>query len=113
MNAPLQPDEVARIIVLARGRMEQGGNYWCYLSVKPSRYKTFQQAIAQYYNIQHFDQDGFGEVIVSGEGEVPPEAVTQQVATIFSVPVAELFSLTDPERALEVRLSALQAQASE
>lgn len=51
-----QPDQLkkgeARLITLVRGLMERGGFYWCYLAVKPSLAKKFQQEVANRYNIQ-------------------------------------------------------------
>ena len=94
-NTP-DPDYVARVIVLARGIMEKGGFYWCYVAVKPSRYEEFKAAVANKYNIQNFINDGYGEVIVSSEGRDPSEEVTAKVAEMFDVPVDQLFKEADP-----------------
>jgi hypothetical protein len=111
MTAPIHPDEVARVIVLTRGKMDDGGSYWCYVSVKPSRHKEFQESVAREYNIQNFADDGFGEVIVSGRGDNAPDDVTRQVAELFGVPVENFFTDTNPEATLTAKLA--QTQASE
>lgn len=108
MTAPIQPDEVARIIVLTRGLMEDHGKYWCYVAVKPSRHKEFQQIVAQKYNIQNFADDGYGEVIVSGRGQNPPDDINQEVAKLFGVPVESFYTDPDPDATLAAALSRMQ-----
>ena len=102
-NIPDQ-DIVARVIVLARGIMEKGGFYWCYVAVKPSRYEEFKAAIANKYNIQNFIKDSYGEVIVSSEGRDPPTEVTEKVAEMFDVAVDALFKEEDPMAAIGKKL---------
>jgi len=98
----ITPDNAARVIVLTFGNMEQGGMYWAYVAVKPSRYEEFKRiAAGKKYNIQNFVKDGFGEVIVSGDGGLPPREVTKQVATLFNVPINQLFADIDPIVAIE------------
>ncbi len=94
-------DSLSRIIALTFGHMENGGNYWCYVAVKPSRYEEFQKAMqSKAYNIQHFPDDGYGEVIVSGEGITPPADVTRQVANMFNIPLKEFFKDIDPKKTI-------------
>ena len=88
-------DEVGRIIMLIRGLMEARGSYWCYLSVKPSRYQAFKAVVANKYNIQNFVNDGYGEVVVSGEGREPPKDVTEKVAGLFGLQVENLLAEHD------------------
>ena len=91
------PDDVARIVMLAFGTMESGGPYWCYVAVKPSRYEEFKRAMeSKKYNMQNYAKDGYGEVVVSGEGALPPQDVTKQVAMMFNVPIKDLFADADP-----------------
>jgi len=90
-------DDKARVIMLTFGHLEQGGMYWCYVAVKPTRYEEFKKLTGgKQYNIQNFVADGFGEIVVSGEGSLPPKEVTQQVAEIFGVPIKQLFADIDP-----------------
>ena len=97
MAQTIDRDDVARVIVLARGLMEKGGFYWCYVAVKPSRYEEFKGKSTQKYNIQNFVKDGYGEVIVSGSGREPPKEVSEKVAEMFDVPVDSLFTDSNPE----------------
>ena len=43
-----------------------------------------------------YQKDEFGEVVVSGEGGLPPRDITKQVAQLFGVPINQLFADTDP-----------------
>ena len=93
----IDPDKLSRIVVLTYGQMNHGGPYWCYVAVKPSRYEAFKNAMdSKQYHMPKFEADGFGEVIVSGEGVVPPGDVTKEVAKMFNIPVRQLFAQTDP-----------------
>lgn len=106
---PVNPDQHSRIVMLAFGKMEHGGNYWCYVSVKPSRYDDYQRRLAtKQYNMQNFVADGFGEVIVSGEGNLPPQDVTKKVAQMFGIPIKELFAQAEPKQAAMDKVNALK-----
>jgi hypothetical protein len=101
----LSLDDEARIVLLLFGPLESGGEYWCYVAVKPSRHDEFKRAMdSKRYNIQNFVSDDFGEVIVSGEGGLPPRDITKQVAAMFNVPIRQLFSDIDPQAALAMAL---------
>ncbi len=78
-------DGVARVVMLIRGMMESKGFYWCYIAVKPSLLKKFQQAVKAKYNIQNFVKDNYGEIIVSGRGRNPPVEVVEKVAQMAGV----------------------------
>ena len=98
-------DSLSRIVALTFGHMENGGNYWCYVAVKPSRYDEFQKAMSsKTYNIQRFPDDGYGEVIVSGEGITPPTEVTRQVANLFNIPMKDFFKDIDPKKTIIMKL---------
>lgn len=89
-------DGRARMVVLTYGTMNHGGTYWCYVAVRPSLHKQFGDVIASGgYNIQNFVDDGYGEIIVSGEGVLPPPDITKEVARIFNVPIKELLQQID------------------
>ncbi len=109
MNAtPPNADSLSRIIALTFGQMESGGSYWCYVAVKPSRYEAFQKAMgSKAYNIQRFPDDGYGEVIVSGEGITPPTEVTMQVAKLFNIPMKDFFKDIDPQKTIVIKLQGL------
>lgn len=101
-------DNVGRIIMLTYGKMEHGGPYWCYVAIKPSRFEEYKTAMAsKQYNMQNFDLDGFGEIVVSGEGATPPQDVTQKVAALFDAPIRELFKDADPMATLDQKIQHL------
>ncbi len=89
---PPASDSNSRIVMLAYGPMVDGGHYWCYVAVKPSRETAFRKALSSgSYNLNQFAADGYGEIVVSGPGVTPPEAVTAKVAKMFAIPVERLF----------------------
>ena len=93
MKKPLDSDDISRIVMLTYGAMEDGGQYWCYVAVRPSKYTAFSAAMdSKQYNIQQFEKDGYGEVIVSGRGVMPPRDVTRKVAEMFNIPPKQLFA---------------------
>src|SRR5688572_14121029 len=94
-------DTVARVLMLTFGVMDNGGPYWVYVAVKPSRYLEFKRAIdSKKYNMQNFDKDAYGEIVVSGDGPKPPVDVTKQVAKLFDVPVRDLFKDENPDETI-------------
>ncbi|MDE3015578.1 MAG: hypothetical protein KGI29_01450 [Pseudomonadota bacterium] len=108
------PDDVARVVMLAFGNMESGGAYWCYVAVKPSRYEEFKRAMeSRKYNMQNYAKDGYGEVVVSGEGALPPQDVTRQVARMFNVPVKELFADADPIVLINKKIKQINEEAAQ
>ncbi len=96
MTKPVDSDDISRIVMLAYGTMNHGGPYWCYVAVRPGRSEAFRKALAgKNYNMQQFEPDGFGEIIVSGEGIAPPVEITHKVAAMFNVKVRDLFAEVD------------------
>lgn len=93
--APVSNNGEKRIVTLVRGMMEQGGFYWCYVSVKPNMILQFQRAVANKYNIQNFVKDGYGEVVVSGRGRNPPKDVSDKVSQMFGVTFQSLEDLDE------------------
>jgi hypothetical protein len=109
----IDPDQHSRIVMLAYGKMNHGGPYWCYVSVKPSQYDAFQAALAtKQYNMQNFVSDGYGEVVVSGEGAKPPHDVTAKVAHMFNVPIDQLFKEADPKKLVFAKIEELREVSS-
>lgn len=104
----IHPDALSRIVMLTYGPMLKGGSYWCYVAVRPTRYDEFQKSMAKKnYDLQKFETDGFGEVIVSGTGVTPPNEVTQKVANMFGIPINMLFKDNDPVKSLEDKMGVL------
>ena len=105
------PDSLSRIIMLAFGRMDHGGTYWSYVAIKPSRYDAFRAAMSSMtYNMQDFDKDGYGEVVVSGEGDRPPADITKKVAKMFDVSISDLFKDVAPDETLRKHFEMLQKE---
>ena len=108
MGTPVDQDDVARVIVLVRGMMEnKKGFYWCYVAVKPSQYEKFKTATANKYNIQNFVKDGYGEVVVSAAGREPAKQVTEAVAQMFGVPAGSLFTDSNPLGTIQKKVEEL------
>lgn len=99
-------DDVARIIVLLCGLMEHGGPFWCYVAVKPSRYEAFQAA-QDGGSIDLHDFEAFGEIIVSGEGELPPLHVTEEVARMYEADARTFFRDIDPMAEIDKRIAGM------
>lgn len=100
------PDDVARIIVLLFGRMDQGAPFWCYVAVKPSQYDAFKAA-QDGGSIDLYDFEAFGEVIVSGEGECPPTHVTEEVARMYETDARTFFRDIDPIAEINKRIAGM------
>lgn len=93
MKKHIDADDISRIVMLTYGKMNHGGPYWCYVAVRPSLYPEFSKAMdSKSYNIQNFAGDGYGEVIVSGEGVMPPKEITKKVAELFKISPKDLFA---------------------
>ena len=74
--------DIRRIIMLVYGLLDTGGSFWCYVAVKPSKYREFV-AIQKQGTLNLYKIDPLGEIIVSGQGATPPEEVTRKVAELF------------------------------
>lgn len=103
-------DRTARMVMLTYGRMQDGKTpFWCYVAVKPSHYDTLmEQAKAGTLNLQTYEEDGFGEILVSGPGTYPPTNITQQIARLFNTPIKDLFPNTDPKEAITRKIEELK-----
>ena len=88
----ITPDHVARMVMLTYGKMFNSQPFWCFVAVKPSRFEEVTQIVAaKILDINNFVKDGYGEIVVSGEGVIPPNEVISKVAAMFNVPVRDLF----------------------
>src|SRR5436853_252825 len=82
-------DDKTRIIVLVYGTLENGNPCWLFAAVKPSKYQGFLGAHKNgTLDVQQFD--GYGEIIVSGEGKAPPDDVILKVAEMYQTDPATL-----------------------
>jgi hypothetical protein len=89
----LTPDNVARMVTLVYGKMVDSNPFWCFVTVKPSQMKAFAQRVKdKKLDLRTYVDDGFGEIVVSGEGVLPPRDVIKTVAAMFNVPIRQLFA---------------------
>lgn len=100
------PNDLARMVMLVFGKLQDGkGSYWCYVAIKPTEYKRFNTLYTSgKLNLYHFESEGFGEIIVSGQGRQPPEEVTYQVARVYQLNIDELYKDTDAEKSLQKKI---------
>jgi hypothetical protein len=107
----LNPDDYARVIILIYGVLENDAPFWCYVAVKPSQYQPFLDAQKDgSLNLYEFER--FGEVIVSGEGNEPPEAVTLKVAEVYQTDPKTFFQPMDPEAEIARRMKEVEKGGS-
>jgi hypothetical protein len=110
MTSAIQPDNVARLVMLTYGKMEDGkGTYWCYVAVKPSEMDRFNASLkAGQLNLHKFREDGFGEVLMSGPGLYPPKEVTKLIAKAFNTAVTEIFNNEEPKSLIARKIEELK-----
>ena len=105
------PDHISRIIMLVYGKLESGAPFWCYCAVKPSMFDQFKaDEVAGKLNLYEFDP--YGEVIVSGEGDKPPQEVTQKVAEMYNADPSSFFQPIDPKQEIANKIESLKSQES-
>jgi hypothetical protein len=74
--------DLTRTIVLVYGMLESGSPFWVYVAVKPSKYQAFMTAQKD-GTLDLYKFEPYGEIIVSGEGRMPPDEVTLKVAEMY------------------------------
>jgi hypothetical protein len=85
----LRGDAVARVIVLVYGWLDNGKPFWVFVSIRPSRYPAFLAAQERNeIDLYHFEP--FGEIIVSGDTESPPDEVLLHISRQFNTTVGDL-----------------------
>lgn len=119
MNEPTTPntpsgdkydaDNLSRVIMLLYGQMDHGGPFWCYVAVKPSQFNAFKAAETA-GSIDLYNFEPFGEVIVSAEGQTPPEDVTLKVAEMYGADPSTFFQPIDPMAEISRKIDELKAQ---
>ena len=105
-------DTLSRVIMLLYGKMDHGGPFWCYVAIKPSQFTAFKEAETA-GSIDLYDFDSFGEVIVSAEGQTPPEEVTLKVAEMYGADASTFFQPIDPIAEIGRKIDELKAQDGE
>jgi hypothetical protein len=106
------PDNLSRVIMLLYGKMDHGGPFWCYVAVKPSQFDAFKAAEAA-GQIDLYNFEPFGEVIVSAEGQTPPEEVTLKVAEMYGADPSTFFQPIDPLAEIDKKIAEIKAQGNE
>ena len=106
------PDNVSRVIMLLYGKMDHGGPFWCYVAVKPSQFEAFKAAEAA-GSIDLYNFDPYGEVIVSAEGQTPPEDVTLKVAEMYGADASTFFQPIDPIAEIDKKIEQIKAKDAE
>lgn len=106
------PDNLSRVIMLLYGKMDHGGPFWCYVAVKPSQFEAFKAAEAA-GNIDLYNFEPFGEVIVSAEGQTPPEEVTLKVAEMYGADASTFFQPIDPLVEIGKKIEEIKARDGE
>ncbi len=106
------PDSISRIIMLVYGTMEHGGPFWCYVAVKPSMYDPFKQAESS-GTLDLYNFDVYGEIIVSAEGETPPDEVTMKVAEMYNTDPSKFFQPVDPKKVIAEKIAELKRKDTE
>lgn len=111
-NDKYAPDNVSRVIMLLYGKMEHGGPFWCYVAVKPSQFEAFKAAEAE-GSIDLYNFEPYGEVIVSAEGQTPPEDVTLKVAEMYGADASTFFQPIDPIAEISKKIEQIKAKDAE
>lgn len=106
------PDNLSRVIMLLYGQMDHGGPFWCYVAVKPSQFEAFKAA-EKAGTIDLYNFEPYGEVIVSAEGQTPPEEVTLKVAEMYGADASTFFQPIDPIAEIGKKIDELKAQDGE
>lgn len=70
-----------KILVLVRGKLVDGRDYYAYASIPESRYHAFKDAqAAGSYNLRYF-----GDVLMHGEGREPSHEVKRRVENEYGI----------------------------
>jgi transcriptional regulator with XRE-family HTH domain len=85
----LHDGEYTRTIVLVYGMFENGTRFWLYAAVRPSMYPLF---VSNYKSgdIDLYNFEMYGEMLVFGEGDTPPDEATLKVAAMYQTTPAAL-----------------------
>jgi len=108
------PDHLARAVMLIYGTMSDSNPFWCFVSVKPSQYDNLQKLVVEKkLDIRNYVQDGLGEIIVSGEGIVPPGDVIKKVAAMCNVPIRDLLQDFDMDAIISKEIERVKKELGE
>lgn len=85
----LRGDAVARVIVLIYGWLDSGKPFWVFVGIRPSRYPAFLTA-QERNEIDLYNFEPFGEIIVSGDTYSPPDEVLLNISRLYNTSVGDL-----------------------
>lgn len=74
-------DMLCTLMVLCRGKDENGEPCWAYMAIKPSQARHFAEARAR----GAFDLNDFGTVLESGAGDEPSQEVRNRMRDRFGM----------------------------
>jgi serine/threonine protein kinase len=77
-------DELKRVLMSVYGKLDSGKRFWTYVAVRPSKVEDFEVA-QKSGKVDLYNFEEFGEIIVSGEGHMPPVEVVKKVAMLFQI----------------------------
>ncbi len=75
-------EDLKRTIVLLYGIMDNGGPFWVFAAIRPSKYQQFL-GLQKESGIDLEKFEYYGELIISGEGKAPPDEVILKVAEMY------------------------------
>lgn len=108
-ESPPNADQKARVIVLIYGMLSGNRPFWVFVAVKPTVYKDFLKAQKE-GTLDLYAFDGFGEIIVSGEGTTPPEEVTLKVAEVYQTDPRKFFEPTQSEESVAEQVKKIEGE---
>jgi transcriptional regulator with XRE-family HTH domain len=86
--------DLKRKIVLVLGMLKNGNRSWLFAAIRPEMYSLFLTRYkADELYIHHLES--LGEILLSGEGEMPPDDVTRKVAAMYNTTPDEFVSYID------------------
>ena len=107
----ITPDHVARMVMLTYGKMVDSKPFWCFVAVKPSRQDELKKRISsKTFDINLFEKDGFGEIVVSGEGVIPPNDIIKKVSGMFNVPIRDFFREVDEDAVISKEIERVKKE---
>lgn len=105
----LSPDNVARAVTMVFGKSGAGTPFWSFITVKPSALETVKQRVQnKSLNLLTYAEDGFGEIIVTGDGVMPPKDVLKMVSQMFNVPLRQMFNTFDMDAVVQKEIQSLK-----
>ncbi len=70
------------VILLIKGKLMDDNPFWVIVAVNPMKYQAFQDAVRD-ATLDLYQFDDYGEIVVSGESEEPPDGLMDEVISSF------------------------------